>query len=354
VKPRLPSELRRLARVRALAILALAAPLIGGCDSSAGGTVGSSASLENARAGYQDLAFLERIASAPMTVAYGGKRHVKIHYSVEGVPAILEYDEQVCSDGQGRFSIEPGTVVQPSMTREQLELFSTLQQARDGFFYRYRDFRIRDLQHFLQTWRVRDVGLQEVVAGVETTVLEFRRIDGAPTWYRAWIDPRTALVLRAEERGAGNQIASAVEFLSFELAPDLTGRHLEGDRFTRFPLDLRTDTASAIGFRVRAPSAIPAGYRLDRAESTNDGTNTWAILSYTDGVDSLFFLQSFDPLHQAGQPHPGEYDVGPKVARGYRFGPWTVLQVRSGGERVIVIGKADSNGIERMLKSAMH
>jgi hypothetical protein len=300
------------------------------------------------------MALLERIASAPMTVAYGGKRHVRIHYSIEGVPATLEYEEQVCSDGQGRSSIEPGTVVQPSMTRDEYELFSALQQARDGFFYRYRDFRIRDFQVFLQNWRVRDIDLQETVAGVETIVLEFRRIDGAPTWYRAWIDPRTALVLRAEEYASGNQIASMMEFLTFDLAPDLTGRRLESDQFARNPLDLRADTAAALGFRIRTPTAIPDGYRLDRAESTNDGTNTWVILTYTDGVDSLFFLQTSDPQHQAGQPIPGEFYVGPKVARGYHVGPWTVLQVRSGGERVLVLGKADSNGIERMLKSSMH
>lgn len=352
MKLRLPSEIRRLSRVRALAILSLATPLLGGCDVSSSGTVEAGTSVENAQAGPQDLALLDRIASAPRTVSYGGKRHVKIHYSIDGAPANLEYDEQVWSDGQGRSAIVPGEVVQPPMTKEQLDLFKTLQQARDGFFYRYRDFRIRDLQIFLQNWRVRDLGLQETVAGVATTVLEFRRIDGAPTWYRAWIDPRTALVMRAEERGAGNQIASSVEFLTFELSPDTTGVPLEDDQFTRYPLDLRANTSSSLGFRVRPPSVLPAGYRLDRAESTNDGTNTWAILTYTDGVDSLFFLQTIDSQGQTGQSPPGEYDVGPKVARGYRIGPWTVLQLRSGVERVLVLGKADSSGIERMLKSS--
>lgn len=352
MKLRLLSEIRRFAL--ALAVFALATPLLGGCDVASSGTVEAGASVENSTAGTQELTFLDRIANAPMTVSYGGKRQVKIYYSINGAPASLEYDEQVWSDGQGRFSIVPGKIVQPPMTAEQLDLFRTLQQARDGFFYRYRDFRIRDLQVFLQNWRVRDLGIQETVAGVATTVLEFRRIDGAPTWYRAWIDPRTALVMRAEERGAGNQIASTVEFVTFELSPDTTDLRLESDRFTRFPLDLRTDTISSVGFRVRPPSVLPAGYRLDRAESTNDGTNTWAILTYTDGVDSLFLLQTSDPQAQAGVSPPGEYDVGPKVARGFRIGPWTVLQVRSGGERVLVLGKADSSSIERMLKSSIH
>ncbi|MFN0006490.1 MAG: hypothetical protein ACKVXR_01180 [Planctomycetota bacterium] len=354
MKLRLPLEVRRLARMRVLAALTLAVSLLGACDRPASETIGAGASTENAKAGSQGLAFLDRIATAPMTVSYGGKRQVKIHYSIGGVPAHLEYDEQVWSDGQGQFSIVPGKVVQPSMTTEELELFRTLQQARDGFFYRYRDFRIRDLQVFLQNWRVRDLGLEETVAGVATTVLEFRRIDGTLPWYRAWIDPRTALVMRSEERGAGNQIASSVEFLTFELSPDTAGLRLESDQFTRFPLDLSTSTVSGLGFRVRPPSVLPAGYRLARAETTNDGTNTWAILTYTDGVDSLFFLQSFDPQAQVGVSPPGEFNVGPKVVRGYRIGPWTVLQLRSGGDRVFVLGKADSSAIERMLKSSMH
>lgn len=352
MKLRLPSRIRRLAR--ALAVLALATPLLGGCDVASSSSAEAGTSVENATAGTRDPTFLDRIANAPMTVSYGGKRQVRIYHAINGAPANLEYDEHVWSDGQGRFSIVPGKIVQPPMTAEQLDLFRLLQQARDGFFYRYRDFRIRDLEVFLQNWRVRDLGIQEIVAGVATTVLEFRRIDGSPTWYRAWIDPRTALVMRAEERGAGNQLASSVEFVDFELSPDTTGLRLESDRFARFPLDLRLETISSIGFRVRSPSVLPAGYRLDRAESMNDGTNTWAILTYTDGVDSMFFLQTSDPQAQAGVSPPGEYDVGPKVARGFRVGPWTVLQVRSGGERVLVLGKADSSSIERMLKSSIH
>src|SRR5262245_54987228 len=119
------------------------------------------------------------------------------------------------------------------MTPEQLDLFRTLQQARDGFFYRYRHFRIADLDLSLQNWRVIDTGRLERVAGVATSVLEFRRLDGAPTWYRAWIDPQTALVMRAQEIGAGDQVASSMEFRTFQLSPDTTGLGLESDRFVR-------------------------------------------------------------------------------------------------------------------------
>jgi hypothetical protein len=294
------------------------------------------------------------VADAPMRVSYGGKRHVEIRYTNEGVPALLEYDEQVWSDGQGRFSIVPGRVASPHMTAEQLDLFQTLQQARDGFLYRYRDFRIRDYALFLQNWRATDTGRREAVAGVTTNVLEFRRIDGSPIWYRAWIDPRTALVMRSEERGPTDALVSHSEFKTFQLSPDTNSLNLEGDQFTRSPLDPFADTTGSLGFQVHAPTILPSGYRLERSESTSDGTNTWAILTYTDGVDTTFFLQTFDPQGTNGQPAQGELDVGPKVVRGFRIGPWTVLQLRSNGDRVLVLGKADSASVERMLKSAVH
>lgn len=323
---------------------------LGGCDAQSGGA-SSSGSVENATIGNPSLTFLDRVSSAPRTVAYGGKRHLKFKFSVEGTPTMLEYEEQVWSDGQGRSAIVPGKVHRPKMSTEQLDLFQAMQEARDGFFYRYRDFRIRDLTVFLQNWRVRDTGRQEVVAGVTTSLLEFRRIDGTVPWYRAWIDPVTALVLRAEEIGENGQLASTFEFETFQLAPDTSGLTLQDDQFVRTPFDPASDTVPTLGFQVRPPTVIPAGYRLERSESTSDGTNTWAILTYTDGVDTLFFLQTFD----AGGGSPvGEYNVGPKVARGFRFGPWTVLQLRSYSDRVSVIGKADSDAIERMLKSSMH
>ena len=348
-----PERRRACAFVIALSVGFL--PGLGGCDVPSGGTAQAGGSVENATyAGNPGPSFLDRVVTAPRTVAYGGRRHVRIRYTVDGAPAHLEYDEQVWSDGQGRSAIVPGDVQRPKMSTEQLDLFQAMQEARDGFFYSYRDFRIRDLQLFLENWRVRDTGLQETVAGVPTSVLEFRRIDGSLPWYRAWIDPLTALVLRAEEHGEGNQLASSVEFLTFQLAPDTTGLGLQDDQFVRTPFDPASDTTASLGFQVRPPTLLPEGYRLERAESTTDGTNTWAILTYTDGVDSMFFLQSFDPQLAAGQSPPGEYNVGPKVARGYRFGPWTVLQLRSNGDRVSVIGKADSLAIERMLKSSMH
>src|SRR5204863_464727 len=60
--------------------------------------------------------FLDRVPTAPSTVLHGGARHVYVSYLLLGQPSVLEYDEHVYSDGQGRFKIVPGAVTSPPMT----------------------------------------------------------------------------------------------------------------------------------------------------------------------------------------------------------------------------------------------
>ncbi len=272
---------------------ALCAALLAGCGAHADVTAPSS----NATAGQTNRSFLERIPDAPMTVAYAGSRHVAIHYAQGGVPSLLEYDEDVSSDGRGNFVVVPGQVTSPPMTTEQREFFAILQERRDGFFYRYRDFRIRDWRTFLQNWRVVDTGHQESVAGRSSALLEIRRVHGASDWYRAWVDLETGLVMRADEFDATDQLVSRTEFRTFTLAPDLSGVALHGDRNPGKPFDPTSDTTQSLGFRVLVPTILPEGYRLERSESLSVGgsgaeLSTWARLAFGDGVEQLFFLQT--------------------------------------------------------------
>jgi hypothetical protein len=346
-------------RRRVLESLALCA-LITGCGSRSGaGAAASSATVSPST-----RAFLEKIPDAPMTVAYSGSRQLTIHYTENGVASVLEYDEQVASDGAGHFAIVPGRVMSPPMTNEQREFFAILQERRDGFFYRYRDFRIRDWRTFQQNWRVSDTGTQELVAGRSTEVLEIRRIQSALEWYRAWIDPETGLVMRADEFDPSNQLVSRAEFTTFTLTPDLSSFSLHGDRIPGTPFDPASDTTGSLGFRVLVPTLLPDGYRLERAESLNvenagSESGTWARLGFGDGVDELFFLQTAaagHPSQAAGLPGSGSpgVDVGPRTVRVFQVGLWTVVQGQFLDVRAVVIGKTDLQSLLRMLKSAVH
>ncbi len=235
------------------------------------------------------------------------------------------------------------------MTSQQGQLFALLQEQRDGFFYRFRDFRIRDWSTFLQNWRVDDTGAEERVAGRRAAIIEVRRkVASEGSWYRAWIDPETALVMRADEMDKDGTLLSRVAFLSFTLTPDLAAAPLHGDRSPGVPFDLQSDTTAILGFQLLRPTILPAGYRIERAESLTAGSNTWARLAFGDGVEELFFLQTM------GQIGHAEFDVGPRSVQVFRVGPWTVLQGQFHDTRAIVVGKTDLQGLLRMLKSAVN
>jgi hypothetical protein len=322
--------------------------------------------------------FLESIADAPLKVAYSGTRHVRVSYVVGGAPKVLEYEETVHSDGRGQYSIVPGKVAAPEMSPDQAAFFAILQEKRDGFFYRYRDFRIRDWSAFLRNWGAQDQGLRESVAGRECVVLEFRRKHGAEggrdgaegsrggAHYRAWIDPETALVLRAQEFDADGAEVSVVEFRDFTLAPDLSNVALHGDRNDPKAFDPAADTTSILGFKLLRPKILPDGYVLEQAEIIRAGAASisiaesaaaaperWARLAYGDGVDEIFFLQSQDSETAEASASPAEPDLGARYVRVFRVGPWTVLQGQFDRTRAIVMGKLDEETLLRMLKSAV-
>ena len=328
--------------------------------------------------------FLESIGDATSKVAYSGTRHVRMSYVVGGATKVLEYDETVSSDGHGQFAIVPGRFDSPQMSADQAAFFAILQERRDGFFYRYRDFRIRDWNAFLQNWTAQDRGLRETVAGRECAVLEFRKRRvgsrgtgdaGSGARYRAWIDPETALVLRAQEFDASGAQVSLVEFRDFTLAPDLSNVALHGDRSDPKRFDPDADTTAILGFPLLRPKILPDGYRVERAEiiraagasasgasapgpaqgaqGTGAAADRWARIEYGDGVDELFFLQSVASEAAQASTSPEERDLGSRYVRILHVGPWTILQGRFDGTQAIVMGKVDEDALLRMLKSAV-
>jgi len=262
-------------------------------------------------------------------------------------------------------------VTSAEMSADEAEFFAILQERRDGFFYRYRDFRIRDWNAFLQNWSAKDLGTRESVAGRDCAVLEFRRIPPSTSAgledgegggrYQAWIDTANGLVMRAEEYDAEGARVGLVEFRAITLAPDLSHVALHGDRSSPLPFDPEADTKPSLGFQLHRPKILPDGYRLERAESVSAAVSgaegeRWARLAYGDGVDEIFFLQSVAPdtaQASATQASSSPADVGRNLVRVFRVGPWTVLQAQFDRTRTIVMGKVDEASLVRMLKSAV-
>ncbi len=366
------SRLRGLGWSAPFVALALSTASCSRIDSSADRAASERASVVAAHP------FLESIQDATSKIAYTGTRHVKLSYVVAGAMKVLEYDETVSSDGHGKFSIVPGKVASPQMSTDQAAFFAILQERRDGFFYRYRDFRIRDWNSFLLNWSAQDQGVHESVAGRECAVLEFRRKRGESGaesdgggHYRAWIDPQTALVMRAQEFDASGAQVSLVEFEGFTLSPDLSSVALHADRSDPKPFAPDADTTAVLGFPLLRPKILPDGYRVERAEvvhaasasasgsdasvqpGSGHATDAWARIEYGDGVDQIFFLQgpASDPAEASTSPE--DRDLGSRYVRILHVGPWTVLQGRFDRTQAIVMGKVDEESLQRMLKSAV-
>jgi len=313
------------------------------------GTPGSNFAVGHAAA----PRFLERIPDAPSAIAYHGRRRVSSNWIVGNETKILDYVEEVWSDGLGKFLILPGAVSSPAMSAQQAQFFALLQEKRDGFFFRHRDFRVRDVALCLQNYAITDTGTTRRVAGRECTVLELRRNAPSESWYRAAIDPETGLVMSFEELTTSGRTLSRVEFEEFTLNADTSNVAVHGDVYPAAPFDPSVDTMTQLGFQARPARSLPAGYRFVKADSVSENGQTWARLFYGDGVDQAFLLETQLTPAQVQSDTARASKLGTRVLRVFHMGPWTMVECRIGARLFVAVAKVEESALQDMLKSAL-
>lgn len=317
--------LDRGARARVLALAGALALGLASCSGTSGAPVGDSETHQ----------LLEQMPDAPFASAYRGRRRVELHYEDQGIPAVVEYVEDVEADGSGRFGIE---VVDVRSAAVDPELFGILQHARQVFNYRYRDFRVRDLRAFLRNYRVQVVDEHATVAGVDCVELLVARESGGIGPYRVSVDPQTGLVLRWEQRTDDGRLLGLVEFENIVFGPPQVERQL-------VERNLETRTLEELDFEVCEPTRPPSGYQLESTGAVVDPLGrTWARLVYGDGVEQVFFL------HRAPEGPDPEHAPG-RVER-IVIGPWTVVVGEVKGRSLIAVGKVHEDELFLMIQSA--
>lgn len=312
---------------------------------------------------------LARIQSSITDVAYHGTRRVRMRYRILGVLQDLEYVERVVSDGRGGFGMELGEIASPAMTPDEEEFFRILQDNRQGFFYRYRDFRIRDLELFQQSYTLRQTGLPEV-CGRACVELEIRHRERGGRWYRVAVDPLTGVVMRAEEHvGPGGEVVASIGFETFEEGPQPDGLDavpLFASSIEREELDLSISVRPQVGFDVLRPTLVPDGYRLESADTMRgeDGRK-WVRLVYGDGVEQVFFLHSPVPVRHmldSGDATPAAHEPTPQGSAPAdgddrvtvaAVGPWSVIEGSVRGQSIIALGKVVEAELLQMVQSAL-
>jgi hypothetical protein len=332
-----------------LAVLALLASFSGACGVANDETDAEqrTQSTRDSRAApllRETPGFLDLMPDAHSRTRYRGHRRVHMEYTVRGEVYDLSYREEAVSDGAGNFKIVPLEVTNSVLTKHDEELFLLMQGNREGFVFRYRDFRVRDVERFLDSYGLSLEGSDDSIAGVECERIRVERLDHPAFYYRAWVDPRNGLVLRWEQRTPAGALLAEVEFEDIDYQPNLTDGGLRGNLFEGNDLDPMQDLSEQAGFTTLDPQLLPTGYRLVSATLfTDDSGQKWLEREYGDGCDVLSLLQSA-PLAGSG-PAPARMDE-------LELGTWTLYAGEIHRSQVIAMGRAGKDAIRQFLQSS--
>ncbi|MBK7642732.1 MAG: hypothetical protein IPJ19_06715 [Planctomycetes bacterium] len=331
-------------RLLATLLLALASSaVLPGCGQSQGNHA-----APHAMNGLTPPSFLDQIADAPFQVAYHARRRVWQSFQDASGPQTLEYTESVWSDGQGHFNVTPEQVLQPAMNPQAEQVFLLLQRSREGFLYRLRDFRIRELNAFLQSYTIQDTGKVVDVAGVNCNCLRVDPANSAPSYWELDVDPSTGLILATREFGKNAQPVGVVETLAFDLNPDLSSVVLHQD-LAAVPFTATT-AHQVLGFVPLQPTFLPQGFTQTAAEKVSQGADDWARFAYTDGAETLFVLYHRDPIGTTPASEPS----GPYTLRIFRAGLWSVAQATFGRHRIVALGRQPGDVLAQVVESCAH
>lgn len=330
---------KALAALRILPALIGAAFALGGCDDvsvtsepSKGGVVASP--LQSG----VDTRLLRKMQDAPWKVAYTGRRHVEQHWAIDSQGHDLEYYENVAADGQGRFAISAPELIYPVLSPGDAQVWTVLQESRQGFNYRYRDFHVRDVTAFVRNYLITPGVTGVQVAGRNCDEIVIRRKRGAHIVYTLSIDTETGLVLRNRQELLGGQLFELHEFETIELkAPEGIAWHEPSFPEQDLP---PTGVDTLLGFEPKLPEddgatfSRIAGTMLDVPDPDNSGTTIrWAKHTLTDGVEAVFFLH--------GGPAPSSVN-GDEMRVPPPIGPWNVIEGSLRGERLMAVGRVSA------------
>ena len=300
--------------------------------------------------------YFNRTLEAPFTVAFRGDRHVLTRSLEFDLMVQVEVLEDVASDGAGKFAVKPLQLISPAVGTEDLVSILDQHEAREGFFYRFRDFRIRDLNAFWSNYDVQHhVGQTVVVAGRTCERFDVLREDGTGLRYEVAVDPETSLVL--EERAFdGLELVHHNWFSTLHLDPDLGSVPLNDGSSMWNVVDEPT-LQGMLNEDLLIPSAPPTGYEPEQlAFALNVGGTgtTWVRSIYGDGLQQVFFL-SEDTAASIGnggyQASAGGHE-GDSV-RVFSFGRWSIVEGHVRARKVLAFGRVDQEELLLMLQSAV-
>ena len=287
---------------------------------------------------------VEHLMEAHGKVRHRGMRRIRASYSVAGTPHSIEYVEEVSVDGTGQYSIVPIDIVQSVVPPLEFRL---LQRGREGFSHRYRDFRIRDLKRVLSSYTVLGYGQPTSFLGRDAWRIGLVR-QGKGNSYDLTVDIETGLLLACYERDTeGNEICSMV-YETLDLDPDLLGVqwHVPNNAEQLVDLADPDSVEATLGFTPLVPTKAPAGYGfVEAARVVDPFGRAWMKATYTDGVETAFFLHAGPTKVLTGA------QLAPESGAYMHIGPFIALYAKKGGEELLVFGKLSTDELMVLVDS---
>jgi len=325
------------------------AVLVGACDRNA--PSGDDSGTLRLQAGVSLPGFARQ--DPRLRVAHSGVRRLEF---ASGAGPGLAFDERITTDGDGHYSLESAQ----GLVSNTLDsgTFEMLYQLREGFFFRYRDFAVRDPRAFVRNWRVIDRAQSVQVAGRTCARFRVERASGVGSAFELSVDPATDLVLASEEYDSNGSLVASMSYQSVDLAPDLSQMAWHGSVNDERRLDRSLPLGEQIHARALEPRLLPQGYVPLEAAVVHDGDVNWLKLTYSDGVQPLFFLHSIDAnSSDKVAPVQGQQAALPSLESSsvivFQIGAATALQGRVDGFDVIAVGKVPQAELLDLVESAL-
>jgi hypothetical protein len=287
-----------------------------------------------------------------LTTAHAGVRRLEFA-PVSG--AGLTFREEITTDGHGHYRIRPLDSESDSL---DWGLFELMQVLREGFLFRYRDLVVRDERLLARNWDVKDLGRTVDVAGRTCRALRVVRKRGERIVFELDVDRETRLVLASRRFDAQGNLQASMRYESFRPEPDTAGVAWHQASNDEQPLAL-TDLGPTLDQRVLEPRLLPEGFQLHEAATVSDGTARWLKLTYTDGIEPLFFFQKLEQPAAPGAVslRPGtSFDAPPAETSQvtvYQVENVSVAQGRVNGFDVIAMGAISEAGLLDLIESSL-
>ncbi len=152
--------------------------------------------------------------------------------------------------------------------------------------------------------------------------------------FRLSVDEETGLILDQLELDAQGKLILQVTYQSLDLSPNPTNI-VWHEPTPKMLFALDADLGDVFGFEIDLPINLPPGYELSSLESLDttamgDDLGPWLRVTYTNGVDPLFYLLSIPSAEVAA----ADGDVIPPG----RTSPGNLLQIMSLGRATAALG----------------